>query len=53
MCELYIHLMYNIGMRVEKLKEMMQHMQKSQVPNWQPTAMWTMAKQRCHEGAWL
>jgi hypothetical protein len=39
--------MYNVGMRVKKLKKMMQHTQKIQVQNQQPTAMWTMAKNYC------
>jgi hypothetical protein len=43
-CTLYIHLMYNVVMSVEKLKEMMKHIQPNQVPNWLPTEMWTMAK---------
>jgi hypothetical protein len=43
-CECYIHLMYNVGMSVDKMKYMMRHTQKGQVPNLLPTEMWTMSK---------
>jgi hypothetical protein len=43
-CKLYIHLVYNVGMSVDKMKDMMGHTQSGQVPNWLPTEMCTMSK---------